>query len=37
MILIVDDDNAIRASLSFLLGRAGYEVRAVATPKEAMA
>ena len=37
MILIVDDDNAIRASLSFLLGRAGYEVRAVATPKEAIA
>ena len=37
MILIVDDDNAIRASLSFLLRRAGYEVRAVATPKEAIA
>lgn len=37
MILIIDDDSAIRTSLSFMLKRAKYEVQAVATPKEAMA
>lgn len=36
MILIIDDDSAIRSSLSFMLKRAGYEVEAVASPKEAM-
>lgn len=36
MILIIDDDSAIRSSLSFLLKRAKYEVQAVATPDEAM-
>ena len=36
MILIIDDDSAIRTSLSFMLKRAKYEVQAVATPKEAM-
>ena len=34
MILIIDDDISIRASLSFMLKRAGYEVVAVASPKE---
>ena len=37
MILIIDDDISIRASLSFMLKRAGYEVVAVASPKEAIA
>ena len=37
MILIIDDDSAIRTSLGFMLKRAKYEVQAVATPKEAMA
>lgn len=37
MILIVDDDAGIRASLSLMLKRARYEVVAVATPKEAVA
>ena len=37
MILIIDDDSAIRTSLSFMLKRAKYDVQAVATPKEAMA
>lgn len=37
MILIIDDDNSIRTSLSFMLKRAGYESIAVASPKEAMA
>ena len=37
MILIIDDDSAIRTSLGFLLKRAGYEVLAVPGPKEAMA
>ncbi len=37
MILIIDDDSAIRSSLSFLLKRAGMEVLAVSTPKEAIA
>lgn len=36
MILIVDDDNAIRLSLSMLLRKAGYEVKAVPGPSEAM-
>ena len=37
MILVIDDDSAIRTSLSFLLKRAKYDVQAVASPKEAMA
>ena len=37
MILIVDDDAAIRASLSLLLKRAGYTYEAVSSPDEAMA
>lgn len=36
MILIIDDDSAIRSSLSFILKRAKYEVQAVAGPKEAI-
>lgn len=36
MILIIDDDSAIRSSLSFMLKRAGYEVAAVPGPKEAI-
>ena len=36
MILIVDDDDAIRASLRFLLGRAGLTAMAVSGPKEAV-
>lgn len=37
MILIVDDDQTVRLSLSVLLKRAGYEVKAVASPDEALA
>ena len=37
MILIIDDDSAIRTSLSFMLKRAKYDVQAVASPKEALA
>lgn len=37
MILIADDDNAIRLSLSMLLCKAGYEVKAVATPSDIVA
>lgn len=37
MILIIDDDGAIRTSLSLMLKRAKYDVQAVATPKEAIA
>lgn len=37
MILIIDDDSAIRTSLSFMLKRAKYDVQAAASPKEAMA
>ena len=37
MILIIDDDGAIRTSLTFKLNRIGYDAQAVATPKEAMA
>lgn len=36
MILIIDDDSAIRSSLSFMLKRAGYGVMTVASPREAM-
>ena len=36
MILIIDDDSAIRSSLSFMLKRAKYDVLAVSGPKEAM-
>ena len=36
MILVIDDDSAIRSSLSFLLKRVGHEVEAVASPKEAI-
>ncbi|MDR2679409.1 MAG: sigma-54 dependent transcriptional regulator [Tannerella sp.] len=36
MILIVDDDAAVRSSLTFLLKRAGHEPQAVATPGEAL-
>lgn len=37
MILIIDDDNSIRTSLSFMLKRAGYDTMALASPKEAIA
>ena len=37
MILIVDDDLAIRTSLKLLLKQAGYPAQAVATPAEALA
>lgn len=37
MILVIDDDAAIRASLTLTLSRAGHEVKAVATPAEAIA
>ena len=36
MILIVDDDSAVRSSLSFMLKRAGYEVKTAPGPREAM-
>lgn len=36
MILIIDDDSAIRSSLSFMLKRAGYEAQTVSGPREAM-
>ncbi len=36
MILIIDDDSAIRSSLSFMLKRAKYDVQAVAGPREAI-
>lgn len=36
MILIVDDDSAVRSSLSFMLKRAGYEVKTASGPSEAM-
>lgn len=36
MILIIDDDSAIRSSLGFMLKRAKYEVQAVSGPREAM-
>ena len=37
MILVIDDDSAIRTSLSFMLKRAKYDVQAVTSPKEAIA
>lgn len=37
MILVIDDDATIRASLTLTLSRAGHEVKAVATPAEAIA
>lgn len=36
MILIIDDDSAVRSSLSFMLKRAGYEVQMAPGPREAM-
>ena len=36
MILIVDDDSAVRSSLSFMLKRAGYEVKTASGLREAM-
>ena len=36
MILVVDDDSAIRLSLKMLLTRAGHEVMTAASPDEAM-
>ena len=36
MILIIDDDSAVRSSLSFMLKRAGYSALAVHGPREAM-
>ena len=35
MILIIDDDAAVRSSLTFLLKRAGFRSEAVPGPKEA--
>lgn len=37
MILIIDDDSAIRKSLLYLLGKAGYEAMAVASAEETVA
>ena len=37
MILIVDDDNAVRMSLSLALKRAGYEPVAVGNEDDALA
>lgn len=37
MILIIDDDHAIRTSLTLMLNRAGYETTALASPDEALA
>lgn len=36
MILIIDDDSAIRTSLGFMLKRAGYDVVTATGPKEAV-
>ena len=36
MILIIDDDSAVRSSLSFMLKRAGYEAQVVPGPREAI-
>ena len=36
MILKIDDDSAVRSSLSFMLKRAGYEVKTAPGPREAM-
>ncbi|MDR1162007.1 MAG: sigma-54 dependent transcriptional regulator [Tannerellaceae bacterium] len=37
MILICDDDMTVRASLTLVLKRAGYQVETASTPKEAIA
>lgn len=34
MILIIDDDSAVRSSLSFMLKRAGYEVKTAPGPRK---
>ena len=36
MNLIIDDDSAVRSSLSFMLKRAGYEAQVVPGPREAI-
>ena len=36
MILIIDDDSAVRSSLSFMLKRAGYEAQVVPGPRESI-
>ena len=36
MILIIDDDSAVRSSLSVMLKRAGYEAQVVPGPREAI-
>ena len=36
MILTIDDDSAVRSSLSFMLKRAGYEAQVVPGPREAI-
>lgn len=36
MILVIDDDSAVRSSLSFMLKRAGYEVKTAPGPRDAM-
>jgi len=36
MLLIIDDDSAVRSSLAFMLRRAGYEVETAATPDEGL-
>ena len=36
MILIVDDDDAIRASLGMVLKKGGFSVQSAAAPKEAL-
>jgi DNA-binding NtrC family response regulator len=36
MILIIDDDKAVRSSLSLLLKQAGYQVATAETPEEAL-
>ena len=36
MLLIIDDDSAIRASLAFLFKKEGFGVKAVGTPTEAL-
>ncbi len=36
-ILVIDDDELLRSSLTYVLGRAGYEVRAVASAEDGLA